>query len=296
MDQSLERQCWRVLDRCIWQVRFSSYLPCAPAPQAYSGPTPRPMQVEKRVNAEERSRQRAALLPAKRPLLRPPAGALPKKRPLARVLKGQTPQLLALARQLLGSSAEAACGVERAAPGRGGQPAACAPGAAPQQTLFQLVDALRPAACPPGAPAASGSTAGHGASGGIGRHPGLARLVAKMCTAAEADKAVGRPSLRLHAPGPKSTAPFLAARDPFAPPAGAAAAAAGSVSSKPTGHMRLGAAPSVVCSSCERGIAAVGEAGAWACSGDCRRAFHGACTAAVASRPAPLCGECSGNR
>ncbi|KAK9838261.1 hypothetical protein WJX81_000973 [Elliptochloris bilobata] len=39
---ALERQCWRVLDKCIWRV-------------------------EKRSDAEERSKRRAALLPAKRP-------------------------------------------------------------------------------------------------------------------------------------------------------------------------------------------------------------------------------------
>ena len=295
-NQSLERQCWQVLNRCVWQVCFLSYLCCASLPQGHHGPTLSHVQVEKRINAEERSKQRAALLPAKRPLLRQPAGAVPKKRPLARVLKSQTPQLLALAKRLLGGSTEAASSIGHAAPGHGGQPAACALGAAPQQMLLQLVDALRPAACPAGAPTGAGSAASHGGSSGVGRHPGLAQLVAKMYTAAEADDAVGRLPLRLRAPGPKSTTPFTSARDPFATPAEAAAAAAGPRPTKPAGHMRLGAAPSMVCSTCERGIAAGGEAGAWACSGDCRRAFHGVCMAAAASRPAPLCGECSGNR
>ena len=250
------------------------------------------LQVEKRVSAEDRSRQRAALLPAKRPAPCLSAGGLPKKRPLARVLKGQTPQLLALARQLLGGSAEAA-----RAPGHGSQPAACPPGAAPQQLLLQLVDALRPAACSAGEPAGSGLAASHPGSSATVRHAGtLAQLVAKMHAAAEASKAAGRPPARLHAPRHKPMAPFTAARDPFAPPAEAAAGAAGPPLVKPAGHVRPGAAPSVVCSGCERGVAAVGEAGAWACSGDCRRAFHGACAAAAAIRPAPLCGECLGNR
>ena len=249
------------------------------------------LQVEKRVNAEDRSRQRAALLPAKRPAPCLSAGALPKKRPLARVLKGHTPQLLALARQLLGGSAEAASG-----PGHGSQPAACPSGAAPQQLLLHLVDALRPTACSADQPAGSGIAASHPESSGIGRQPWLAHLVAKMHAAAEANKAAGRPPPRLHAPRHRPMAPFTSARDPFAPPAEAAAGAAGPASLKPAGHTRPGAAPSMVCSRCEWGIAAVGEAGAWACSGDCRRAFHGACAAAATIRPAPLCGECFGNR
>lgn len=207
------------------------------------------------------------------------------------MLKGQTPQLLALARQLLGCSAEAA-----RSPGHGSQPAACPSGAAPQQLLLQLVDALRPTACSAEETAGSGLAASHPGSSGIGRHPGLAQLVAKMHAAAEANKAAGRPPLRLHAPRHKPMAPFTSARDPFAPPPVAAAGAAGPASMKPAGHMRPGAAPSVVCSRCERGIAAVGEAGAWACSGDCRRAFHGGCMAAAAIRPALLCGNCLGNR
>lgn len=264
--------------------------------QAHHGQLLFLLQVEKRVNAEERSRQRAALLPAKRPIPCQPAGALPKKRPLARVLKGQTPQLLALARQLLGGSAEAASSPGHVLPGHSGQPAVCPSSAAPQQLLLQLVDALRPPACSAGEPLGSGLAASHQGSSGIGRHPGLAHLVAKMHAAAEASKAAGRPPPRLHAHGHKSIAPFNSARDPFAPPAEAAAGAAGPASLKPAGHMRLGAAPSMVCSRCERGIGAVGEAGAWVCSGDCRRAFHGACAAAAASRPVPLCSECLGNR
>ena len=212
------------------------------------------------------------------------------------MLKGQTPQLLALARQLLGGSVQAASSPGRVTPGHGGQPAACPSGAAPQQLLLQLVDALRPTACSAGEAAGSGSAASQPRSSDIGRHPGLAQLVAKMHAAAEANKAAGRLPPRLHAPGHMSVAPFTSARDPFAPPAEAAAGAAGPVSLKPAGHMRLGAAPSTVCSRCEQGIAAVGEAGAWACSGDCRQAFHGGCAAAAASRPAPLCTECLSNR
>lgn len=293
-------------------------------------------QVEKRCNAEERRKRQAEQLPAKRPSSGQPADSsrLPKKRPLARVLKAQTPQLLLLARRLLaGGIATAAghapdmaspqhlgacAGGAAHVPGSPAQTSLCVVGAVPQQQqlLQRLVDALRQAptlsAAPPGASAGPSASSGARASDASNQpHCILEELVAKMRVTSQAAAALGKPlPKQLRAP----TAAFTAARDPFAPPSLSAATGAPASSAtgsgtqpgrsadpapraaRPAGHARLSAAPSMVCAACEQSVAALGQGVAWACTGECRRVFHGACTAQAATRPVTVCQDCAASR
>jgi len=249
------------------------------------------LQVERQSQAEERHRRAAAQQHAKRPPSGQPGNTLraSKKRPLARVLKAQTPQLLLLARRL-----------------HEDQPGARAGGAAARQPLLQLVQALRQAV-PCSAAAPGGAAAPTPVGGQTGVEDTSQRALQQLVAGLHMSPGAGRPVLQ----SARVAAAFTAARDPFAPRPLAAAAktadgcpAGPSVSSfgppaaaaRPAGHARLSAAPALACAVCERGIAAVGVDGAWACSGGCRRACHGSCAAPVPSHSAPLCAECAHGR
>ena len=285
---------------------------------------------------ERRKRQAAQLPAKRPPSGQPAdPSRLPKKRPLARVLKAQTPQLLLLARRLLAGGFATAAGhaPDLASPQHPGscaggaahvlglpaQTSLCAGGAAPQhqQLLQRLVDALRqtptPSAAPAEAPAGPSSAPNGAGASRVTNQPQhiLEELVAKMQVTSQAAAALGKPLPKpLRAP----MAAFTAARDPFAPPRLSAAtgapasSAAGSDAqpersadpapgaARPAGHTRLSAAPSMACAACEQSVAALGEGVAWACSGDCRRVFHGTCAAQAATRPVPMCRDCVNSR
>ena len=285
---------------------------------------------------ERRKRQAEQLPAKRPPSGQPAdSSRLPKKRPLARVLKAQTPQLLLLARRLLaGDLATAAghapdmalpqhlgscAGGAAHVPGSPAQTSVWVGGAVPQQQqlLQRLIDALRQApalsAAPAGASAVPSSASRGARASDISNQPHhiLEELVAKMQVTSQAAAALGKPLPKpLRAP----MAAFTAARDPFAPPSLSAATGAPASSAtgsstqpgrsadpapraaRPAGHARLSAAPSMVCAACEQSVAALGEGVAWACPGECRRVFHGACAAQAATRPVTMCQDCAASR